>query len=1124
MPPLRPLPKDRRSGFALLITITLLAFLVLLLVSLASLTRVETQVASNTQQLSKARQNALMALNVALGRLQVLAGPDQRVTATAEIVAGVDNTKRRWTGVWNTTTASPVPEWLVSTASGVAPTGTTTSINTAIVATGTVPLVGDKSTDTSVPGNAVTIETQPITSAVPGLPGTPTIGNFAYWVGDEGVKAKVNLIDPGAASTASVEEKAYRLKIAQRAGIEKVDSSGTSSTPLTAYPANDTNLPKVFDLKQLPMTNSAGQAALTDAAKNRFHDLTASSHSVLSDVAQGGLKKDLTAWLAYPATLASGAPADSAPIFPQASGDTTGYGLPKWGIIRSYAGLQGGSTANPIPPQVQTDKQEGFGPVVTYFRLGFSAYSPTPNPATASSNLIVQAFPVLVLWNPYNTPIAASSYEFVFGFRWNNQLVQFSAGNPPTSYKGSLILTSTPRLMAGPATQDSQTLGALNGTNAARKFLRFAVNCNQPIAPGESLVFTLDSSGDYLAPWQPSGQPQAISLSPNNPAATDRSVFFSNPSVTLTAAQRAAGQKIRVYIAGSPWLQMGLYPPQAAGSDPTVQDMLSQNPHMLLLSIKPASQSNTDINVLPQPATDPSGAWVWMRSQMAGYSTSNQYYTNVRWLAQTNPRAPYHYLMLPGAGTGGTLSMVGDNNQSNPNGVPIDKIDGNKASAGPTRDAAGSTTTPTINLQIAELAPSSTQPESRFFSIAQLQHANLSLMAQTPGNAVGNSQVNPITKDQTITGIVVSLPPTTPQNDQAWPATDVKWFYDTSYLLNQALWDRYFFSTIPHVPPADFGTPTFHLPNARHVFYAKDGVAPTLASLATDKEAFNTAAAGLLVSGGFNVNSTSEQAWRALLASHNGLDSANAGVSTHPYSRFSSTKTGDPANTTDWSSSYRILSDAQINLLAQKIVAEVKTRGPFLSLAYFVNRRLKADATGLKGALQAAIDATDSDATVTNRINNVAPFNNAAYQVSSQAYYGSTAPSLLQKQLFLADNAGDNTRPSASRAAFAPGFLTQADLLNSLGPVLTARSDTFRIRTYGDSVNPSTGLPEGKAWCEAIVQRLPDYVDQNDILIKDPVSGLPNNATAPSATGATNQTFGRRFKIVSFRWLSANDI
>ena len=73
------------GGFALLVTIILVAFLVLVLVGLATFTRVETQVAANTQSQAQARQNALMALNIALGQLQKHTGPDQRVTATADL-------------------------------------------------------------------------------------------------------------------------------------------------------------------------------------------------------------------------------------------------------------------------------------------------------------------------------------------------------------------------------------------------------------------------------------------------------------------------------------------------------------------------------------------------------------------------------------------------------------------------------------------------------------------------------------------------------------------------------------------------------------------------------------------------------------------------------------------------------------------------------------------------------------------------------------------------------------------------------------------------------------------------------------------------------------------------------
>ena len=97
---------------------------------------------------------------------------------------------------------------------------------------------------------------------------------------------------------------------------------------------------------------------------------------------------------------------------------------------------------------------------------------------------------------------------------------------------------------------------------------------------------------------------------------------------------------------------------------------------------------------------------------------------------------------------------------------------------------------------------------------------------------------------------------------------------------------------------------------------------------------------------------------------------------------------------------------------------------------------------------------------------------------------------------------------------FSSQFLTQADIMTALAPVLFPRSDTFVIRTYGEAVNPATGATEGKAWCEATVQRIPEYFDPAD------------DATVAPAdlTSALNQNLGRRFKVVSFRWLTRSDI
>ena len=53
-------------------------------------------------------------------------------------------------------------------------------------------------------------------------------------------------------------------------------------------------------------------------------------------------------------------------------------------------------------------------------------------------------------------------------------------------------------------------------------------------------------------------------------------------------------------------------------------------------------------------------------------------------------------------------------------------------------------------------------------------------------------------------------------------------------------------------------------------------------------------------------------------------------------------------------------------------------------------------------------------------------------------------------------------------------------MMTVLDPLLNARSDTFLVRAYGDVLNPIHGQRKGVAWCEAVVQRLPDPVAAGD--------------------------------------------
>jgi hypothetical protein len=86
-----------------------------------------------------------------------------------------------------------------------------------------------------------------------------------------------------------------------------------------------------------------------------------------------------------------------------------------------------------------------------------------------------------------------------------------------------------------------------------------------------------------------------------------------------------------------------------------------------------------------------------------------------------------------------------------------------------------------------------------------------------------------------------------------------------------------------------------------------------------------------------------------------------------------------------------------------------------------------------------------------------------------------------------------------------------AHLLAVLAPILAVRGDTFTIRAYGEARNPVTGATLAEAWCEAEVQRLPDYVD-------------PVDAPDAAPTRPDNVTYGRRFIVTSFRWLTPADL
>jgi hypothetical protein len=184
-----------------------------------------------------------------------------------------------------------------------------------------------------------------------------------------------------------------------------------------------------------------------------------------------------------------------------------------------------------------------------------------------------------------------------------------------------------------------------------------------------------------------------------------------------------------------------------------------------------------------------------------------------------------------------------------------------------------------------------------------------------------------------------------------------------------------------------------------------------------------------------------------------------------------------------------------LEALASKIVEQVRQRGPFLSLSEFVNRQLGEDsATTRMGALEAAIEASG---------------------VNSKVF--TTQVPIIKEDVSNADLYRYNTVSvvTGNPAAGAPGWISQGDLMRILEPAATVRADTFIIRVCGEAQD-AKGVVTAKAYAEAVVQRMPEYLD--------PVDRPSVNVYTTSTASAVNKTFGRRINVVSFRWLAINEI
>ena len=399
-----------------------------------------------------------------------------------------------------------------------------------------------------------------------------------------------------------------------------------------------------------------------------------------------------------------------------------------------------------------------------------------------------------------------------------------------------------------------------------------------------------------------------------------------------------------------------------------------------------------------------------------------------------------------------------------------------------------------------------------------------------PGVGIGNSFADPM------------LPP-----DKVFSHNEIMGdaslgdFWDHGLMINDALWDSWFTSSLAARPRSIGGSAKEDLKSVLKEAFSTDtssnkaaGIAnrrlspdlqgkpaeAVIDELAKTDEGYKLSAKYLPIAGGFNVNSTSRRAWEAmlmglknrkLLYSSNGRPSVLNSNQAN-FSRFgvaSSNKShvddygsigitnGIPDGDAMAWSDLRTLSDTQIRALADNMVKEVKKRGPFLNMSDFINRRLQSGEMGVKGALQAAIDESSINRTFDELTDMV---------ITPKVGYPNA----------------DAAKGSVFTAA--PGYLIQSDVLAVLGNILTTRDDTFTIRAYGE-VTSREGVVLSRAWCEAVVQRGINYVDPvNSPETAATKVNMKTGALEGTDLSAVNKAFGRRFNIVSFRWLSPEEV
>ena len=1152
-----------RRGFALIVALSLMAFVLLLVLTMSTLVRVETSAAELQKKRLIARNNAMLGLWVAVGDVQKNLGLDSRVSARAEILGGSGGSEIAhplWTGVWQPLFDENQPE-------GVDPRGRPE--NLAWLVSGNsgegLNFVPNPAADGGAPADSRFESLAEL--RIPESPGSPNVidhaveapvvevedGGFAYWVGDEGVKAKLSSV------------------------AENYDQQAQPLLPLKGGVGAFLELEDVFaDPLDWRRVLDLGQVVDDPVVRDRLAaDTTLHGHGVLADTLRGGLRLDLSAVMEMGA---GGVESDLVPLLPgsrmfdgyipESASASRG---PAWDLLRVFGNLgQGGSDeAFAIRPrEVENSRTTriGVAPVIERFQMylvprlsGDLGGGGDSDPAVYLPRLYL--LPAVVLWNPYNRDLEATDGLRFEVERSSGQINAWEYFFAAGYYEGN----AWRKIQTGDG-DDVGGFGDLlsSGGGGLTFDLRGQGGGGFTIPAGEGRVFTLTRNAQLAnqGPFEmrPGARDFGLYLVAEDTIEVDETTVagrdihldlrhtgfkisgfgpFGPGDIFLNLEMPDEERLVRVGILR--WLDKAsprdtvseMSPPPDFGEDPNGPE--------------PLPVERDGITGIATPAYSPGFEDVAIGYEVGLKTAEAKLYNTFLWrnpgerpLATLNPRAP-------SVGLNETWNDGYDNNRPPNYGAKVlftnQNIDhfGNENYLVDTRGSGDGATfvgfsdEPNGGTDKAAYfhLPAGDEPPT---SVGDLRQLDLVGNDTSPGGVsrnlgpafvVGEARAQPFVSRRIHTDNPLSEYRTPQKIDYQW-------------LANRVLWDRFFVST---VPPAEDDL-AFPLTNGLMTPYRFDPA--NIAADAADALRDPRESAGrLLVDGAFNINSTSVKAWESLFLRYLGDEVVTQGGSdaeadTTPFlparRPLGGAFPGGDSSTPELYDGYRRLDRTEVRELAEAVVAEVRRRGPFTSLAAFVNRSLDRDDPVFT-------DARERGASVAPGFDPLSLGEFTLADLAQEPRFFGTLQAAIERA-GLNDDFDDpyfirkkfsETHPTApggkitpwrwggtdnNAGAYgaymegAPGYLTQGVLLARLGPLLSARSDTFRIRSYGEKRNSSTGEVEARAWCEAIIQRLPDFVNDTD---------TPETRMEAIQAG-DNETFGRRFVVVDFRWLNQDEL